>query len=652
MKKLNYLVLGLAAITMASCSQEEMNLGTSNGDGNFNITVKLPGDMGTRALGDGFTATTLEYAVYDVTSGEAKFSFQDEATFDKTSLTTTVSLNLIEGKQYQIAFFAYFSPEGAPQVYSFDPSADTPNISVDYEAMTGELNNEDAYDCFFALTDTYTVSSNNTPQSVTLSRPVAQINWGTNDIGKNKELDVTYGENGEYIQSNLKVTGTVYSQLNFMEKKLAEPVENLTLFATNQEQIPQSNFPVDPETYQYVACQYLLVPVDGTTYDLTLNIDNGANDGPDDKEKVIQVYSAPVQANYRTNIYGTLLSANATFEVTKEPIFAGEYNSVVGGATVSVINGKVTCITPNLPEGVSEQDMKDQSAGAVAIGADGNPVYFQPTSADINKAMSQYSEIYFAPNAIITTKSHGMQLVATNPNVTIHGNGATLQGEEQDFAIQYIKTDGNTLNLTINNLNNVKVWGGPAGVFTLNLYMNNCTMNGKGRTDSSNLIMTRGGDNYEGTVNWYIDGCQVNNVQVAMHSTYPGTIIINNCKFNGVGIPLNYAKKTAANAKVTITDCVFNDCGIIENDPDNKAWNYAAPIRVVDFAGPAMYSTTLLVDGCTFKNTLSQWDILLWDYRTDETRTSYPVDLTLSNCTPADPSVNTITQVTTSGPSN
>ena len=66
MKKI---LLSASAVTLligaASCSQEEVVNPALNGDGNVNITLSLPGGMGTRAFADGLTANDLEMAVYD-----------------------------------------------------------------------------------------------------------------------------------------------------------------------------------------------------------------------------------------------------------------------------------------------------------------------------------------------------------------------------------------------------------------------------------------------------------------------------------------------------------------------------------------------------------------------------------------------------------
>lgn len=343
MKKLSILTLAAAGMLMASCSQEDLMGPAAGGDGNFNITVKLPADLSTRALGDGYTANKLQYAVYVVNDDNTlTYSFADEADFGY-SLQTTLSLNLITNKQYQLAFFAQSTQSVTDGVYTFLPSnleGATPRITVAYDKMTSASNAADAYDCFFKLTGTYTVGQEANPYEVVLTRPVAQINWGTSELGENNEIDVTFGDEGQYIQTTMEIKGDIYTQFNILESNVdASSAQTVTLGETNPFVAPQgTDFPVDPDTYDYIAVQYVLVPAGGTTYDLSLNINNGANSGPNDQNFGINVPNAPVQANYRTNIYGNLLSTNATFLVEKQDFFAGVNNVPVAwdGTTVTI----------------------------------------------------------------------------------------------------------------------------------------------------------------------------------------------------------------------------------------------------------------------------------------------------------------------------
>ena len=158
--------------------------------------------------------------------------------------------------------------------------------------------------------------------------------------------------------------------------------------------------------------------------------------------------------------------------------------------------------------------------------------------------------------------------------------------------------------------------------------------------------MVRGDDYPNTTININANNCLVQEAQVGIHDTYKGILNVTNCKFTNVGIPINVAKKVTENLQVNVLNCVFDKCGI----PDPiTAWDYAAPVRVVDNAGPS-YSINLLVESCIFNDTQSNMQILLWDYRTDKTRTSYPVKLTVKNCTPEKLEIDTITEPTTMGP--
>lgn len=162
-------------------------------------------------------------------------------------------------------------------------------------------------------------------------------------------------------------------------------------------------------------------------------------------------------------------------------------------------------------------------------------------------------------------------------------------------------------------------------------------MKGASNKAGNTFIMMRGSDSSTGIVNINAENCYLQGMQVAVHTTASGTQIFNNCTFKGVGIPINMAKKLNGHTSdIRVTNCTFDNCGIAPDDTANSAYNYAAPIRVVDNGGPNN-AINLLVDNCTFIDTLSEWDILLMDYR--EGKTWFPVKYTIQNCTPANPTV-------------
>ncbi len=303
---------------LASCSSE-LDAPEAMGEGNVNFTVALPGTPGTRAFSDGLTAENLQVAVYDVTDPDnvklAKFYEKDFG----NALQTQVSLALANGREYKIAFFASLK-SGSP--YTFD--TDAKKITVDYSKMT-QYNSTDNYDCFYQLYETGKVTGA-INETITLYRPVAQINWGTSDL-KEDVLKVIYGAtDDDAALANLytKVTTKGYTEFDFFEKDVVEGTQTDVTYVLATRPAATENFPYQPKndagqtvkTYDYLSMQYLLVPQASSIVDLKL--ESAASAIATESIAVVDVPNAPVQANYRTNIFGALLTNPAEFNVVKE----------------------------------------------------------------------------------------------------------------------------------------------------------------------------------------------------------------------------------------------------------------------------------------------------------------------------------------------
>lgn len=617
MKKVLYLsAIALTSLIATSCASEEV--APVDNDGMTTLTVKLPADMASRAFNSGTQAKNLYVAIYEA-DGDKKCLFSNfggrtgvngmEVTnFNGTDLTTTIKVSLVKNKTYVIYCWAQSYTMDTESPYKWNEN--DKSISVTYPSeMT---NYDEGRDAFYGKLTSFQsgVTANH---SITLKRPFAQINVGTNDLQAYKYAS---GNNAPVFGMTVKGAAT---SVNLDTDAVSGSANAVIATAASS----TTTFEASVTGLSYLAMGYVL-PGEGLM-EVDLNVDGDAD--------FATYTSVPSQMNYRTNIYGALLTNPEVFNVEIAPAFAGNNNvNVIDGAVVEMNNGQVVCTTPALPAGVTKAQLEGK--GGVAINAQGEPVFFDPTADAVNAAMQQSSEIYFAPNVTITTQSHRM--VVPQSGITIHGNGATLSGQEQDFSIQegtgYTQyEEGSTINININNLNGVKVWGGPTTNATFNINLTNCTANNM-------IIMVRGG-NYDpaATVNFTVENCYVQNVpdNVAIHTTYAGTQIVKNCTFKKVGIPVNIAKKLPnRTSNISVIGCTFDNCGFTPDSSDFA--NYAAPIRVVDNGGPAN-AINLLVDGCTFTDTLSQWDLLLMDYR--QGKTWSPVMYTIRNCTPATPSV-------------
>ena len=337
MKHLNYLLLGAAGLLLASCSNEEKVLQNNDNvkDYNLQVTVTLPDNFGSRAavnaFGTGEVAKKLNIAVYDYTTGA--LVQQGLETFPEGSLSMTVAFNLAKGKKYNLAFFAQSAESmntadtGNPSNGVYDFSASNGAVTVNYNNMNSSNNLADAYDCFWGVLETGVISEISQSVSKTLTRVMAQINWGANDLTSEASIHPdAFGANGQYIVTTLQtkvftkfnlVNGTCDGEKNVTLSNFSAPY---TLeFPYNPYDTDNNDGTAPANPFVYIAMQYVLVPADGYTADLSLSIGNDNNQG--DIAFDIAVANVPLQANYQTNIYGALLTNDLQVTVTKYPTF-------------------------------------------------------------------------------------------------------------------------------------------------------------------------------------------------------------------------------------------------------------------------------------------------------------------------------------------
>lgn len=305
MKKIFYCLMAATAAFAGSCTNEE-NVNAPQSDGTVSFQISLPVNLGTRAYGDGLTATTLHYYVYEKSKGDAAAPvFQGEAQF--TDKNASFSVKLIASKTYSIAFWA---DAGTPSPYTYNPTERT--ISVNYENATAQDEKRDAF--YYYLPDVTVATVPTDP--IKLTRPFAQINVGTSDF------DDAVKSGWTISQSGLKVTGAG-TKFNLTTGAVTAASDTDITFANAA--IPTEKFPDDIETspYKYLSMNYILIGTK-TTVDVKLTVTDGTT------PKELSYTSIPVKKNYRTNIFGALLTNSTTFNVTIDPSFDGAENSSQG----------------------------------------------------------------------------------------------------------------------------------------------------------------------------------------------------------------------------------------------------------------------------------------------------------------------------------
>lgn len=302
MKKVLFSTVAMSALMLmaTSCADDQTSDLKAGAESTVTITAQLPGDMGTRAFADGKKATELHYAVYEkgtttplkVCKKADGTKGQPEGTATMTGLKTTISLQLTTGKEYDFVFWA-----DAPgdNVYTFNSENQT--VTVNY---ANAENNTDNLDAFFGQKKALKVSGNMSI-SQELRRPFAQINIGTDDFDAAAAAGYTVSE------STIGVA--TYKTLNLLSGEVSDPVT--ATFVKKPIPTEDSKFSVNSKDYKYLSMSYVLVPKDKETVDIAF-----------DYTLTNRTFTnVPVQRNYRTNIYGSLLTNTADFNVVIVPRF-------------------------------------------------------------------------------------------------------------------------------------------------------------------------------------------------------------------------------------------------------------------------------------------------------------------------------------------
>lgn len=301
MKKVLFSTVAMSALMLmaTSCADDQTSDLKAGAESTVTITAQLPGDMGTRAFADGKKATELHYAVYEKGTTtplkvckKADGTKGQEGTATMTGLKTTISLQLTTGKEYDFVFWA-----DAPgnNVYKFNSENQT--VTVNY---ANAENNTDNLDAFFGQKKALKVSGNMSI-SQELRRPFAQINIGTDDFDAAAAAGYTVSE------STIGVA--TYKTLNLLSGEVSDPVT--ATFVKKPIPTEDSKFSVNSKDYKYLSMSYVLVPKDKETVDIAF-----------DYTLTNRTFTnVPVQRNYRTNIYGSLLTNTADFNVVIVPRF-------------------------------------------------------------------------------------------------------------------------------------------------------------------------------------------------------------------------------------------------------------------------------------------------------------------------------------------
>ena len=308
MKTFKYLAAAALTFLAVGCNKEQV---TEVPDGQMvdvTFTAALPGEMATKALGDGQTAKNLYVSVYENDDAKTRLDLDKTATF--TDLKTQVKFSLVKGKTYNFVFWA--QAEGAT-CYNIE---DLKNIKISYE---GAVANDEKRDAFYATRKELKVNGALT-ETIKLYRPFAQVNFGTADLVeaaaagfvpvKSAFTATDVANVFDTFNAEGKVEGTATDKVTFAAAKI--PVEPLVI--------------KDGTKYAWMTMNYIIpVGKQGEKH-----ISNVTAEFIPEAGDAITASSpqTPVQNNYRTNILGNLLTSQVIFNVEIVPIFNEPDNDI------------------------------------------------------------------------------------------------------------------------------------------------------------------------------------------------------------------------------------------------------------------------------------------------------------------------------------
>ena len=394
MKKL-FLVLA-AAFAMVACQTDINEVGVVGGEVDVTFEVGTP----TRAYSDGTTATVLQYAVYEVVDkdneGTAEILTPLTVTNGEIHGSTTVKLQLVTGNTYAVVFWA--AAEGAPYDVNFGGTLGEATMTVDY---TNALSNDEKRDAFFKK-HVFTVKGAQT-ETIELRRPFAQLNIGTNDYDASA--------NAGYIPVNSYVEVAVHNTLKLATGEVdGQATQKFNYAAINKDE----TFPVAAEAgkpaYKYLAMNYLLVDADKETVDVVF----GYSEGDAAVAKTRTVGSVPVQRNYRTNIYGQLLTSDVDINVVIKPEYYEPAHTADALYLAAAVGGEVTLtedVVLTSALNVQSNMTINLNGHNITIDAAYDSVNYEASSAIVN-------------NAVLTLTGNG-EISATN-NYTVRNNGTMV----------------------------------------------------------------------------------------------------------------------------------------------------------------------------------------------------------------------------------
>lgn len=497
MKKFYYSLFAAATMLLAttSCSQDEELVQQGSSDVTT-FKVELEGASGSRAAGDGSTVDVLYYEVHQGN----KIVLDDKKAILDGSGTVSLELPLLKGENYNIIFWAQKS---TAEIYG---NGNLTNITVDYSKANANM---EEYDAFFnALVD---FKADNKVTTVQLRRPFAQLRIGTTEADWQEAIKMIDANNDPVTESKITLTGlaTKFNALTgdaaftnettdkeakvefkkaiLLKEEQKDANGNVMTDANGDPILTVEKFALKGTDYRYLSMNYLLVPGQKAPQDLNPHVPAGENEVVKTITDLaatfyrgttelftLNVDNVPIQRNYRTNIFGTLLAEDKTFNI-----------EVVEGFEEKEYNKELTSVNTS------------EDLNKLLQNSDGEDLVFDLQGG---RAVRKYT--------VDVTSGQALAWGGENTKtITINANGNEIEFNLKDSDWSHVTMKNLNGKLIINNATlsstgyNSGHWKRNLTHFACNVEFNDVTVNGTGigvKNDAvlNDVTINQTGDNY------------------------------------------------------------------------------------------------------------------------------------------------------------
>lgn len=500
----------------SSCSQEEIAMPTEDGYARFSIT--LPGEIGTRAtFGDGAKASvnTLYWTLFEEINSEmgggttihkkVAASVKEEAFGAGDNSAETVSMQLVVGKRYRIVFCAMNSGN---KLVSYEDGI----LTMHYENASCNSVNDDVFTAVSEVIDITkgTGYSNN----IELTRPLAQINWGSTDFDEDA-VKVHLND----TEATVTYNSGLYTGLDLINNKAEGQIDNPVSFpAIPCNALPEQEFPLTDSGAKLVAMNYALTGTTESTISCKIAFKGGF-------ETQVDVNNASVKSNFRTNIYGGLLTnprevyveMNKAFETfNSERYLTPETQKIVKALS----EGQAEIVIP------AEETIDLTGLGTFQL-TDGQHITLNGTlildsqQLVLSKDGDQTPHVDFDGNGIIYTT--GANSVSINSGAKATFEGISIICEKQTTGGSALRAEGGEI-----ELNAVTVKSTVNGISILE--------NGKLKADGCNILAGTTGT----TAAIYLSGAEESSIKnCSLIATVGYAILVKDSKVTVTGCKLD-----------------------------------------------------------------------------------------------------------------